>query len=198
MKPFGYAGAMRAVMLDVPESLLDERRRLGWDVFDEVWEGVLHLVPPPSGEHQRLGSDLIVALMAAAQERGLVASYETGLFAADDDYRVPDLIASLPANCSPRGVDHTAELVVELRSTGDESYEKLPWYAACGVVEMVIVEPATRRFELYGNDNGTAFAITPDADGGGNLATLGVRLLTVDTSNGPRLRVATDRSTTDC
>jgi hypothetical protein len=37
-------------MLDVPGSLLDERRRLGLDVVDEVWEGVLHMVPPPSGE----------------------------------------------------------------------------------------------------------------------------------------------------
>ena len=45
-------------MLDVPESLLDERRRLGLDVFDEVWEGVLHMVPPPSGEHQRLELEL--------------------------------------------------------------------------------------------------------------------------------------------
>ena len=43
-----YDAFMRAVMLDVPESLLDERRRLGLDVFDEVWEGVLHMVPPPS------------------------------------------------------------------------------------------------------------------------------------------------------
>lgn len=185
-------------MLDVPESLLDERRRLGWDVFDEVWEGVLHMVPLPSREHQRLGSDLIVALMAAAKERGLVASYETGLFAAEDDYRVPDLIASLRVNCSPRGVDGTAELVVELRSPGDESYEKLPWYAARGVVEMLIVDPATRRFELYGNDSGAAVAVPPNADGAGHLATVGVRLLTVATTDGPRLRVATDRSTTDC
>ena len=131
-------------MLDVPESLLDERRRLGLDVFDEVWEGVLHMVPPPSGDHQRLGSELIAVFLSAAKRRGLIASHETGLFAADDDYRVPDLIASLPLNCSRRGVDDTAELVVELRSPGDESDEKLPWYAGRGVTEMLIVDPATR------------------------------------------------------
>ena len=65
-------------MLDVPESLLDERRRLGLDVFDEVWEGVLHMVPPPSGEHQRLGSELIASFWSLAKQRGLVASHETG------------------------------------------------------------------------------------------------------------------------
>jgi Uma2 family endonuclease len=185
-------------MLDVPESLLDERRRLGLDVFDEVWEGVLHMVPPPSGEHQRLGSKLVAVMLAAAERRGLVASHETGLFAADDDYRVPDIVASLPANCSYRGVDRTAELVVELRSPGDESYEKLPWYAARGVAEMLIVDPTTRRFELYRNDGAAAVVVAPDGDGGVTLDTLDVRLLTVATSDGPRLRVTTDAAATDC
>ena len=186
-------------MLDVPESLLDERRRLGLDVFDEVWEGVLHMVPPPSGEHQRLGIGAgRRSSCRSAKRRGLVASHETGLFAADDDYRVPDIVASRPANCSQRGVDDTAELVVELRSPGDESYEKLPWYAARGVTEMLIVDPATRRFELYRNDGGAAVAVAPDDDGGVTLDTLGVRLLTVESDDGPRLRVTTDTDSTDC
>ncbi len=185
-------------MLDVPESLLDERRRLGLDVFDEVWEGVLHMVPPPSGEHQRLGSELIAVFLRAAKRHGLIASHETGLFAADDDYRVPDLIASLPGNCSKRGVDGTAELAVELRSPGDESYEKLPWYAARGVIEMLIVDLTTRRFELYRNDGGTAVAVVPEADGSVTLDTIGVRLITVATESGPRLRVTAEDVATDC
>jgi Uma2 family endonuclease len=78
---------------------------------------------------------LIAVFVRSAKRRGLVASYETGLFAADDDYRVPDIVVSRPVNRSHRGVDDTAELVVELRSPGDESYEKLPWYAARGVTE---------------------------------------------------------------
>jgi Uma2 family endonuclease len=185
-------------MLDVPESLLDERRRLGLDVFDEVWEGVLHMVPPPYGEHQRLGSELVAVFLSAAKRRGLVASHETGLFAADDDYRVPDIIASRPDDCSHRGVDGTAELVVELRSPGDEAYEKLPWYAARGVTEMLIVEPTARRFELYRNDGDAAVVVAPDADGGVTLDTIGVHLLTVVTADGARLRVTIDETTTDC
>jgi hypothetical protein len=38
-------------MLDVPAALLAERQRLGLDLFDEMWEGELHMVPPPSAEH---------------------------------------------------------------------------------------------------------------------------------------------------
>jgi Uma2 family endonuclease len=111
---------------------------------------------------------------------------------------VPDIIVSLPVNCSQRGVDGTAELVVELRSPGDESYEKLPWYAARGVTEVLIVDPTTRRFELYRSHDGAADAVTADDDGGVTLDTLGVRLLTVPSDDGPRLRVTTDAETTDC
>jgi hypothetical protein len=34
-------------MLDAPQAMLDERRRPGHDVRDEMWDGVLHMVPPP-------------------------------------------------------------------------------------------------------------------------------------------------------
>jgi Uma2 family endonuclease len=186
-------------MLDVPESLLDERRRLGLDVFDEVWEGVLHMVPPPSGEHQILESEMIAVLLGVAKRHGLVASVETGLFADDDDdYRLPDLIISRPAQRTHRGVDGTAELVVELRSPHDETDEKLPWYAARGVAEILIVDPPTRAIELYRGEAGEPVAVVPDAGGGVTLATLGVRLSTVVTTDGPRLRIETDTAVTDC
>jgi Uma2 family endonuclease len=185
-------------MLDVPESLLDERRRLGLDVFDEIWEGVLHMVPPPSGEHQILESRMIATLIGVADRRGLVASVETGLFAADDDYRVPDLIASRPAQRTRRGVDDTAELVVELRSPHDETDEKLPWYASRGVSEILVVDPPTRAIELYRSEDGEPVAVPPDAGDGVTLMTLGVRLSTVLSPDGARLRIETDRVVTDC
>ena len=47
---------MRGVLVEVPERMLAERRRLGLDGHDEMWDGVVHLVPPPDGRHQRLGS----------------------------------------------------------------------------------------------------------------------------------------------
>jgi hypothetical protein len=39
---------MRAVVLEMDERALNERERLGLDRRDEMREGVLHLVPPPS------------------------------------------------------------------------------------------------------------------------------------------------------
>ncbi|CAN5317877.1 hypothetical protein BH20ACT3_BH20ACT3_03080 [soil metagenome] len=71
---------MRAVMLDVPAALLAERRVLGHDRFDEMWEGELHMVPPPTEEHQRIGTLLVGAVLSDVKAAGLHIRYETGLF----------------------------------------------------------------------------------------------------------------------
>src|SRR5258705_9292127 len=43
---------MKAVMANVPEHILEWRRRNGADQWDEMWEGVLHMTPSPNREHQ--------------------------------------------------------------------------------------------------------------------------------------------------
>ena len=57
---------MDAVWIDVPEEFLEERRRNGQDKKDELWEGVLHMVPPSSPRHNRVSFDLYIALRAIA------------------------------------------------------------------------------------------------------------------------------------
>lgn len=41
-------------------ALVERRRRLGQDLFDEVWDGVLHMNPAPSGRHGKLDRQLAV------------------------------------------------------------------------------------------------------------------------------------------
>ncbi len=188
------------MLIEAPAALLDERRRLGLDVFDEMWEGVLHMVPPPGGAHQRMGSCLLRAFGPAADRRDLLISLETGLYAAADDYRVPDLAVYHPEHASERGIDATAELVVELRSPGDESYDKLDWYAARGVREALIVHPDSRVVERYALRGAAFRLVEPDAGGEGVLTSdvLGVRLSTVETPDGARLRVDDQGAVTHC
>jgi len=122
-------------MVEVPESLLDERRRTGADGWDEVWDGVLHMAPAPTGIHQRFGWRLAVVLHPRAEAKGLVASYETALYRPDAgraDYRVPDQVFCQPAHATARGMQGRAELVVEIRSPGDETYDKPAFYAEVG------------------------------------------------------------------
>lgn len=59
-----------------------------------------------------------------------------------EDYRVPD--AAL-LRSGPDGVYlPTAALVVEIVSPGDATWDKLPFYAAHGVDEVLIVDPRER------------------------------------------------------
>src|SRR5438105_7390011 len=99
-------------MLEAPESLLAERRRLGHDLFDEMWEGELHMVPQPSEEHQRIGTKLVALLDRVAEEVGLLLRYETSVFdpAVEDysSYRTPDLVVFSADHRSARGVEGEA------------------------------------------------------------------------------------------
>jgi len=123
---------------------LKERRRIsGLDRLDEVWEGVLHMVPAPSYEHARIAQQLAVALDGPARAAGLVpAMGEFNLGDSENDFRVPDGGLHRPG---AGGVWlHTAALVVEIVSPGDETWQKLPFYAAHEVDEVLILDPEER------------------------------------------------------
>ena len=134
---------MRTLVLDAPtaglETLLEGRRRSGLDRFDEVWEGVYHMVPGPSGAHSLVEWQLAHLLRPLAERAGLHAGGQFNLGASEEDFRVPDGgLHRMP----PSGVwQPTAALVVEIVSPGDETWEKLPFYAAYHVDEVLIVDP---------------------------------------------------------
>jgi Uma2 family endonuclease len=185
-----YLDAMRALILEVPESLLAERRRLGLDRFDEMWDGVLHMVPAPSGWHQGLGAELVAVLLPVAKAQGLRASYETAIHTpghVDEDYRIPDLVFFRPEVAHERGVVGPPELVVEVLSPGDESYEKLPWYAELGTREVLMVNPDSRAVELFVLRGGKLHAALPDPSGAVRSEILGVTFARME---GPKLRVS--------
>ncbi|MGC4113880.1 MAG: Uma2 family endonuclease [Myxococcales bacterium] len=177
----------RAVILHPPARWLEERRQTGADCWDEVWEGVLHIVPPPTSWHQRFGTKLAIALAPLAESKGLEASYETGLYrpgTGENDYRVPDLVFAHSEHISPGGVEGVAELVVELLSDDDESRAKLSFYAEVGVREVLLIDPDTRDLELYSLRGDRFFAVQPDDRGRLRSTSLGVSFAKIE---GPRL-----------
>lgn len=184
---------MSSVRHDVTDhEWLRQRSAAGLDRFDEVWDGVLHVVPPPSGQHQRMSTALAFAVHERAGARGLILSMETGLFDPLNglkDFRTPDFSVYRAENASDRGIDGRAELVVEMRSPRDETYEKFPFYAAQQVQEVLVVHPESRRFELFRLDGAGYLPVEPDAAGVITIASLDVGLATVETDDGPRLQV---------
>jgi len=159
---------MHPVTHEVTEAFLEERRRRGQDKKDELWDGVLHMVPPPASRHGSVTNALHHALHAIARRRGLRSFGEsTGVFAprADGaDYRIPDASVVRPEQVSTRGVEG-AVLVVEVLSPRDESRAKLPFYAARQIPEVWMLDPMTYALELLGLEGGTYAPVPATADG---------------------------------
>lgn len=149
---------MDLVVIDPPGDLIAERQRLGLDVFDEVWDGEYHMVPGPSGEHQRIGGELYVALHPLARAAGLLLRYEFNLIPPEEagwrDFRVPDLVVCSDDVYDERGAIGAASLVVEIRTPGDESFMKLPFYERLGVGEVLIIDRDTKLVRRWANGPG--------------------------------------------
>jgi len=148
---------MSTVILDPQpveiQALIERRKRLGQDRRDEMWKGVLHMSPSPSRRHSELVARLLVLIDPLARAAGLTPSADFNLGDSKDDFRVPD--GGLHRPGGPDMWLPTAALAVEIVSPGDESWEKLPFYAAHHVQELLIVDPATRKIDWLGLDEQT-------------------------------------------
>ncbi len=147
---------MATVVLDPYAYELDalkERRRIsGLDRLDEVWDGVLHMVPAPTDGHGDIESQLHAILRPLARQAGLRMIGQSNLGESTHDYRVPDSALHRPGTA---GTWHpTAALVIEIVSPGDESWDKLPFYAAHEVDEVLIVELEERTVHWLGLSGG--------------------------------------------
>jgi Uma2 family endonuclease len=122
---------MKAIVRQVNPAELERRRKLGLDRWDEVWEGVLHLAPAPTPEHQRIVKQLVLFLSPVLQKwkRGTL-HVAVNVFRERgpvEDYRIPDLVflsnerEDLIAKDGVRGGGPDA--VIEVRSPDDETYE---------------------------------------------------------------------------
>jgi Uma2 family endonuclease len=149
---------MTVLVLDEPaiDHVLEDRRRRGADRWDEMWDGVLHMVPPPGADHQSLTTFLcrVYYEVVVEAKRGKVLTQgkiaRTG--PEEDNYRVPDLSVVLRTGRGrvvKQGVAGSADQVVEVYSDGDESYEKFGYYASLGVQEILIIDREARWIELY-------------------------------------------------
>ena len=147
---------MRAVMAEVPAAFLEDRRRRGADIWDEIWEGELHMPPVPNVEHQNFEGALETWLRNFwARIPGRRVYHGVNLAPPGgwpDDYRIPDLVLLTP-NCPAKNRGECLEgpptAVVEIHSPGDEAYAKLPFYADLGVLEVWIIDRDSRDVEIH-------------------------------------------------
>ncbi len=84
----------------------------------------------------------------------------------NQDYRIPDVSVMLPDRL-PRGEAMFVQpnVVFEVRSPGDETYDKLTFYAAAGVEAVVVIERDTKAVQVFALA-GDSFVLVPPSPHG--------------------------------
>ena len=134
------------------QELLELRRRRDLDRADEVWDGVLHVNPAPQRRHALITHQLARLLDEPARAAELMPAMGGFNLGEPNDYRVPDGGLFRP---SPEAVySPTAALVIEILSPGDETWDKLDFYAAHHVDELLVVDPEEHTVHWMALDAG--------------------------------------------
>jgi Uma2 family endonuclease len=163
---------MKAVIANVPEHILEWRRRTGADQYDEMWEGVLHMAPSPNRNHQDFELALAMWLrLNWAKPYGCrvytrINVSEPGTW--PDNYRVPDIVLLRPERFQidrNEYFDGGPDAVIEIRSPDDKTYEKFGFYAKANVREIWVIDRDTRKAELFELVRSDFCTREPNADG---------------------------------
>ena len=138
------------------EQLLAERRRLGQDRKDEVWNGTYMMSPHPTFNHQELVAEIVYIFQVTQKQRGAkvyaggnISDRERGW---EKNYRCPDVVVLFPGNpaknCNTVLVGGP-DFAVEIISPHDMAHEKLPFYGKIKTLECLYINSDEKFVELY-------------------------------------------------
>jgi Uma2 family endonuclease len=143
------------------ERLRAERERSGADRFDEVWEGTCFMPPLADNQHQDLAFQLAVAIHGALGNPDALIFVAVNVSDREEgwveNYRVPDVGVFLPGGQAKNCGTHWCggpDFAVEIVSPGDRALEKLAFYAAVGVRELLLIERDPWALQLFGLKHG--------------------------------------------
>jgi Uma2 family endonuclease len=107
------------------------------------------------------------------------------------DFRIPDLLVILRNSASRMRETYVAggpDFILEVHSPDDETYEKIPWYAAQGVRELLVVDRDTKALRLFRASGGELREVAASA-GVVECETVPLRFERVEEGGKVRVRV---------
>ena len=150
---------MALMVLDptMERRLRADREASGLDRYDEVWEGVYMMAPLANTEHQDIQSGLAAAIrIAVGWGNHLHVQAGANVSDREDDwthnYRIPDVVVVFPGGAARDCGTHWCggpDFCAEIASPGDRSRDKLDFYAAIGVRELLLIDRDPWALELY-------------------------------------------------
>ncbi|XZE52021.1 Uma2 family endonuclease [Planctomycetaceae bacterium SH139] len=141
--------------------LIEKRKAIGADRYDEVWDGVYVMSPLANNEHQDFVTELAAVFRIAVDWKGLGKTL-AGANVSDrrdgwkQNYRVPDVLVFL-SDC--QAIDCGThwfggpDLAIEVVSEGDQSLEKLDFYAKVNTAMVLVIDRNPMQLTLYRNSD---------------------------------------------
>jgi len=173
------------------KAAIEERKNSEASQWDEMWDGVLHMAPMPNRMHQRFTRDLQMYLQVRwAKPRKAEVHQEVNLTTAEDErdwtknYRIPDLVLLTPDRFAIDKNEYMAGaplVVIEVRLPGDETDDKLDFYAGLGVPEVWTFDRDSKAIELFLRGSDASYELVrPDAEGWHKSPNIGVSFRQVE------------------
>lgn len=126
--------------------MIEQRRALGLDGHDEVWDGIYRVTPHAGLWHAAVQTRLGAVLDRIAAPLGLAVTAEFNI-GVKADHRIPDL--GVHRSLPDETYVPTAAMVVEVLSPDDDSFKKFDFYAEHGVDEIMVADPVERTIRIW-------------------------------------------------
>lgn len=132
---------------DFEAQAIAQRRALGLDRYDEVWDGVYVMAPLANNEHQFVSFELAYILRIVCE--GTKPAILNGCNVSDrevdwkSNYRCPDVAVYFPANPAKNLETHWVggpDFCTEVVSPKDRTWDKLDFYASVQTRELLIID----------------------------------------------------------
>lgn len=144
----------------VSRDLIRQRKKMGHDRYDEVWDGVYVMPSLPNLTHQKIVHQLDGILGEVVSKEGKGDVYP-GANVSDrtknwkKNFRCPDLVVVLndgmAVNCDIF-ILGGPDFLVEIRSPREDPDAKLPFYSKIRVQELLILDRDSREPKLLRHD----------------------------------------------
>jgi Uma2 family endonuclease len=139
------------------EKIIEERRQRGARTGEEVWDGVIHIMPNPNNEHDQLAVFFVTVfnlLFGLGKPNRVQAAPNISDRAAGwtENFRNPDMAMFLADTAAEDEGTHWnggPDFLLEVLSPKDKAREKLPFYAKIGTHEVLILDRDPWQLELY-------------------------------------------------
>lgn len=139
---------------DHVQRIIRERQKLGIDKYDEVWDGVYVMPPLANNPHQKLVGFLTPIYHDVVHPDGQVfpgANVSDRRDHWEKNFRCPDVVVVLPGGLAIDCGTHWLggpDFLTEIKSPGDDTEEKIPFYSQVKVRELLIIGRDSRALRL--------------------------------------------------